>query len=441
MQISTIALGYNHPELKKVAQSPEFQAMCINRPALGTTPPTSLVQRLHDTLLSVAPKGLHHVHTMACGSCANENAFKTIFMWYNNKLRDGKPYTEEELEQSLENKGPACPPLTMLAFQGGFHGRTFGCLAASHSRSYYKRDIPTLDWPTSPFPRYKYPVALHAEANRREDQRCLARVQELFAEYIGQGQPVAGVVVEPIQAEGGDNHASAEFFQQLQYITKKNGAALMFDEVHTGGGSTGSMWMHEQFNLDTPADVVSFSKKFMTGGYFYHKDLYVQEGFKIFNTWMGDPTKLILLEKALEVIRRDDLLTTVEQSAKILEKGLQTLQEKYPEFIRNSRGSGTLRAFDLPDAETTARFVKEMRNSGVQIGTSGPTTIRIRPALIFQPKHAQLFLDTVDEVLRLHMFRQTANGKLKFCTYHSAHHICDEMVTRVHSAPKAKAHN
>lgn len=51
----------------------------------------------------------------------------------------------------------------------------------------------------------------------------------------------------------------------------------MVDEVHTGGGSTGTMWTHEQFSLDSPPDIVSFSKKMFTGGYFYSDELSVDE--------------------------------------------------------------------------------------------------------------------------------------------------------------------
>lgn len=80
-------------------------------------------------------------------------------------------------------------------------------------------------------------------------------------------------MVEPIQSEGGDNEASPEFFQQLQRIGKKYGAGLLIDEVQTGGGATGKFWCHEHFNLETPPDVVTFSKKMQMGGYFHTLDV------------------------------------------------------------------------------------------------------------------------------------------------------------------------
>lgn len=104
---------------------------------------------------------------------------------------------------------------------GGFHGRTIGVLSTTHSKAIHKLDIPALDWPIASFPRYKYPLEDYVEENKAEDRKCLAEVEEQFEKYNKAGKFVAGVVIEPIQAEGGDNHASPEFFQELQRITKK----------------------------------------------------------------------------------------------------------------------------------------------------------------------------------------------------------------------------
>ncbi|OWA53240.1 4-aminobutyrate aminotransferase, mitochondrial [Hypsibius exemplaris] len=400
MQISSIPLGYNHPDLMKVTQGREYQALSINRPALGNMPPRDFVERLHNALSVVAPKGLKHVQTMACGSCSNENAYKVIFIWYNSKIRKGKAFTEEELQQCLVNKGPACPDLSMMSFKGGFHGRTFGCLATTHTKAVHKRDVPSMDWPVASFPQYKYPLEQNVDHNAKEDVRCLQEVQSLFDAYQKKGRPVAGVVVEPIQAEGGDNHGSPRFFQELQRIVKKNGAALLIDEVQTGMGATGTIWAHEQLGLDSPPDIVTFSKKMMTGGYFYTDEMHLDEPYRIFNTWLGDPTKIMLLEETVKVIKRDNLLEVVKDSADALEEGLLDIQNSFPKLISNSRGRGTFRAFDLPTTESRDKFINEIRNAGVQMGGSGTHSVRLRPALIFQRHHAEQFLDIATSVLK-----------------------------------------
>lgn len=63
---------------------------------------------------------------MMCGSCSNENAFKAICIWYAAKERGGRDFSEEEIKSSMINKAPGSPNLSLMSFEGAFHGRTFG---------------------------------------------------------------------------------------------------------------------------------------------------------------------------------------------------------------------------------------------------------------------------------------------------------------------------
>ncbi|XP_011679373.2 4-aminobutyrate aminotransferase, mitochondrial [Strongylocentrotus purpuratus] len=397
-QISSVPLGYNHPALLEAVTNPDLAISMINRSALGVFPPAEYPGRMEDALLSIAPKGLECVQTMMCGSCSNENALKQTFLQYRHKARGGNP-TQEEYDSSMCNQAPGAPDLSVLSFNGAFHGRTIGMLALTHSKPIHKVDIPSIDWPSSDFPALKYPIDQHAQENRVEEDRCLQMVRDKIAEYAAKGKPVAACIVEPVQAEGGDHHATPYFFIELQKILKEVGAAFIVDEVQTGGGIAGTMWAHEQWNLPEAPDVVTFAKKLITGGYYYKPEFAPKMAYQVFNTWMGEPTKLIMLEAIVETIKKDNLLENVQNSGKLLLSGLEELQAKYPQFMSRARGMGTFIAIDLSSPETAAEIVARGRKAGFILGTCGKQSLRLRPALIFQSQHAEMLLDELSHIM------------------------------------------
>uniref|UniRef100_A0A8C6Y6V3 4-aminobutyrate aminotransferase, mitochondrial n=1 Tax=Naja naja TaxID=35670 RepID=A0A8C6Y6V3_NAJNA len=398
-QISSIPIGYSHPSLIKLLQQPQNLSTFVNRPALGILPPENFAEKLKESLLSVAPKGLSQVITMSCGSCSNENAFKTIFIWYRCKERGDNRVTKEELETCLINQPPGCPEYSMLSFMGAFHGRTMGCLATTHSKAIHKLDIPSFDWPIAPFPRLQYPLEDFARENEQEEARCLEEVEDLIVKYRKKNKVVAGIIVEPIQSEGGDNHASDDFFRKLRNIARKHGCAFLIDEVQTGGGCTGKFWAHEHWGLEDPADVLTFSKKMMTGGFFHKEEFRADAPYRIFNTWLGDPSKNLLLAEVINVIKREDLLSNVTHAGKVLLMGLLELQSRYPHLISRARGRGTFCSFDTPNDTIRNQFIEIARNKGVVLGGSGDRSIRFRPTLVFRDHHAHLFLNIFSDIL------------------------------------------
>ncbi|OCT64017.1 hypothetical protein XELAEV_18045117mg, partial [Xenopus laevis] len=342
-QISSIPIGYNHPALIKVLQQPQNLSTFVNRPALGILPPENFTEKLEDSLLSIGPKGLRQVITMSCGSCSNENAFKLIFMWYRNKERGPTGVTKEELDSCMINQLPGCPDYSILSFMGGFHGRTMGCLATTHSKAIHKLDVPSFDWPIAPFPRLKYPLEQFVKENQDEEARCLEEVEDLIVKYRKKKKTVAGIVVEPIQSEGGDNHASDDFFRKLRDIARKP--------------------------------------------------------YRIFNTWLGDPSKNLLLAEVLNVIKREDLLSNTVQAGKALHDGLLDFQARYPHLVSRARGRGTFCSFDAPSDAIRNKIILQARNKGIVLGGCGDKSIRFRPTLVFKEHHAHLFLNIFNDIL------------------------------------------
>ena len=404
-QIASLPLGYNHPKILETVSKPDNLAMLAQRPCLGVFPPADWVDCIDETLGRVAPRGLEDIHTLMCGSCSNENAYKTVFMWFQNKLRGGRPPSKHDLETSMTHQLPGTPNLSILSFQGGFHGRLMGCLSTTHSKAIHKVDVPAFDWPVAPFPKLRYPRDIHQSANEAEEARCLDEVERLLKDSAKVTKPedscIAGMIIEPIQAEGGDNHASPAFFRKLRDLAAKYGVAFIVDEVQTGGGSTGKFWAHEHWELENPPDLVTFSKKMQTGGYFAKGEFRLKESYRIFNTWMGDPTKMIILKAVLDVVESDNLLENVNITGAYLKTGLNEIAAEFPALVSNVRGQGTYLAMDFPTEAMRNEFVSLMKTKGVASGGCGENSVRFRPSLVFQPKHAAEYLDKMHEVCKL----------------------------------------
>lgn len=129
------------------------------------------------------------------------------------------------------------------------------------------------------------------------------------------------MIIEPIQAEGGDRHASPAFFRGLRTMAAEEGVLFICDEVQTGVAASGHMWAHEAWGLDDPPDIVTFSKKAQTGGYFYKEALQMDLPYRIFNTWMGDPCKLLQFRTIYEIIMADGLKENASAAGAVLTEG------------------------------------------------------------------------------------------------------------------------
>jgi 4-aminobutyrate aminotransferase/(S)-3-amino-2-methylpropionate transaminase len=401
-QISSIALGYNNPELLKTAKSDAMANSLANRPALACFPSSDYKDILADGILAGAPPGFDKVWTALSGSCANETAYKAAFMYQHAKKRGAQDFSDEELSSVMQNKGPGSSDMVILSFDKGFHGRLFGTLSTTRSKAIHKLDIPAFPWPKAPFPALKYPLEEFKHENLAEEQRCLDALEQIITEQY-EPHKIAALIVEPVQAEGGDNHATSFFFQGLRDLSSKHDILMIVDEVQTGVGASGKFWAHEHWNLSTPPDMVTFSKKFQAAGfYFSNPDLQPNQPYRQFNTWCGDPSKAIIAKTIYEEVTKHDLVAKTAQVGDYLYKSLASLLARHEDKVKNLRGEnfGTFIAWDCADANLRNAILMDCRSKGVNIGGCGDHSIRLRPTLTFDKSHADVLLQVLEDVFK-----------------------------------------
>src|SRR6185295_4909840 len=124
---------------------------------------------------------------------------------------------DDEQRAILVNKGADA---VVVSFAGAFHGRGLGPLSATHSKVIHKADLPAFPWPTAPFPANRFPLALHTEENGRAEAAAIADLEKILETYRGR---VAAILVEPMQSEGGDRHASPAFYRRVQELATAAG--------------------------------------------------------------------------------------------------------------------------------------------------------------------------------------------------------------------------
>lgn len=397
-QIASIPLGYNNPALIETAKSDKMIRAIVDRPALGNFPGKDSQEIIED-LLKIAPKGQNQIWSGLSGADANELAFKAAFMWYQGQKRQASAFTNEENESVMKNEAPGSPELAILSFQRAFHGRLFASASTTCSKPVHKLDLPAFKWPKAEFPSYKYPLDKYEAENKKEDERCLKIVDDIYTNW---SVPIAALLIEPIQSEGGDNHASAEFFQGLRDITLKHGSLLIIDEVQTGVGATGSFWAHEHFNITPAPDMVTFSKKFQSAGYYFHDPKIVPNiAYRQFNTWCGDPARMILAGSIGQEIVKNDLVANAAKVGGYLYEKLEKLADKYPQYIKDLRGKNraTFIAWSFEEGATRNKFLADMKTVGINIGGCAEDSVRLRPTLVFEEKHADILVAGIEKIL------------------------------------------
>lgn len=376
------ALGMNHPALADdAAFRAELAQAAVNKPSnsdVYTVPMARFVQTFARVLGDPA---LPHLFFVDGGALAVENALKVAFDW-----------------KSRHNEANGRDPelgSRVLHLRGAFHGRSGYTLSLTNTDPNKVARFPKFDWPRIDAPYVRPGVdieELEAESLRQ------AR-----AAFVAHPHDIACFIAEPVQGEGGDRHMRPQFFAAMRALCDEFDALLIFDEVQTGCGITGTAWAYQQLGV-TP-DVVAFGKKTQVCGVMAGRrvddvaDNVFAVSSRINSTWGGNLTDMVRARRILEVIEAEDLIGHAADAGRHLLGRLHWLATEFPGKVLDPRGRGLMCAFSLPSTAERDELVRRLWDRRVIMLASGPDSVRFRPALTVSPGELDAAVDAVRDVL------------------------------------------
>ncbi len=361
-------LGFNHPRLRDPDYLQKLLLAARSKPSncdMYTTLYAEFAERFEKIALG---PGMTHAFFVDGGALAVENALKAAFDWKTRKnLAAGK----------------GDKPGRVIHFTHAFHGRSGYTLSLTNTHDPRKTMyFPKFDWPRIPSPALRFPLTPQSiEETIGFENAALAEIDRAYARY-GK-EDIACILIEPIQAEGGDRHFRPEFLRALRRICDEREAMLIFDEVQTGMGGTGTMWLYEQ--LDVRPDIVAFAKKAQTGGVMAgpridEVDSVFRVKSRISSTFGGNLVDFVRCARYLEIIRDEKVLENVRTQGEYLLAGITDLVASHPR-LSAPRGRGLLIAFDAPETGVRDKIIERAMAEGLIVLPCGDRSVRLRPAL------------------------------------------------------------
>lgn len=237
-----------------------------------------------------------------------------------------------------------------------------------------------------------------------------AHVQAAIDDLLRHGIKPAALIVDTVFSSDGLFPDPRGFLQPAVNAIHAADGLFIADEVQPGFGRTGAHWWGFQRHGVTP-DMVSLGKP-MGNGYpvaalVLRPEVLAEFGAKVryFNTFGGNAVAAATAIAVIEVIEQENLLTNAATVGSYLANGLRALATRH-DALGNLRATGLFFGQDItrdgaPDPKEAARIVNALRHAGVLISATGPKghTLKIRPPLILQHSHADIFLDRLDQVL------------------------------------------
>ncbi|WP_092455228.1 4-aminobutyrate--2-oxoglutarate transaminase [Pseudomonas sp. NFACC45] len=338
--IGVLNIGHNHPKVVAAVQAQLQKVTHACFQVVAYQPYLDLAKRL-------------------CEMIGGEQAYKAAFFTsgaeaVENAVKIARAYTQRS---------------AVIAFRGGFHGRTLLGTTLTGMSQPYKQNF----GPFAPEVFHTpYPNAYRGVTS----EMALQALDELLATQVAP-ERVAAIIIEPVQGDGGFLSAPVEFLQGLRALTEKHGIVLILDEIQTGFGRTGKWFGFQHAGIQP--DLVTVAKSLAGGlplsgvvGKAEIMDAPLPGGLG--GTYGGNALSCAAALAVIEAYEQEHLLARGEALGERLRQGLLRLQARYPR-IGDVRGSGFMLAIELikddvartPDADLNQRLIDEARAGGLLV--------------------------------------------------------------------------
>jgi 4-aminobutyrate aminotransferase len=377
--IAVASTGHCHP---KVVEAIEEQSKRLIHMS-GTDFYYENMVQLAEKLASIAPGvGPHRVYFGNSGTEATEAAMKLA------RYHTGRD--------------------KFIAFTGSFHGRTMGALSLTGSRVVQRKGfgplVPGVYHAQFPDP-YRRPDGMTADDYAVS---CVRFIEDELFRTIVPAEEVAGIVVEPIQGEGGYLIPPKAFHQELRRLADRHGILLIFDEVQSGMGRTGKMWASEHFGV--VPDIFTTAKGIASGlplsAMIARAEVMDWGPGAHASTFGGNPVAVASALATIELLEGELIANAAQVGAHILDR-MRDWPKRF-QHVGDVRGLGLMIGFELVQDQRNKERAPQLRDRirdmaferGVLVLGAGRNTIRLCPPLVITRDQADFAIDTLEECLK-----------------------------------------
>lgn len=266
----------------------------------------------------------------------------------------------------------------IITFEGAFHGRTMGAIAATGTPKTTEGFGPLLDG----FDK----VAVNIEAVKKAITK-----------------QTAAILIEPVQGEGGISVEPLKILPELRKLCDENGLLLFLDEVQCGVARTGKLFAHEWAGIEP--DLMAVAKGigggFPLGGLLMKE--HVGKALKTGShgtTFGGNPLATAVGNAVLDVILEEGFIENINKSSQKLKTSLETLQNKYPAIVEEVRGKGLLLGLKLKAPYENLKMVEKLRANKLLTNGAGQNVVRIIPPLNVTEAEIEEAVEIIDKSLK-----------------------------------------